>query len=493
MEKVGIPRTTIRLNVAMQLLAMTVLLFAANYFAFNHYVRKDFSRSQKFVLSDQTKRILREIKKVKVIVYFSPTSITPEMQIFPDVKNLLKEMVFSGKNKFEIEYVDPTRDLTRARELQAHYKFNADENVLILDYEGRVKFLPVPDMAEFDMTPVASGDPPRLISFKGEQAFANALFALISPEQLKAYFLVGHGEPSVEGPGSALSVFRDYIERQNVSTAPLSLAALDAVPSDCATLVVLGAQSDLDEREALILKKYFENKGHLLVLLDPNARTPRLYDLLHHAGIMPLDVRVLRTMRLSFATGILREVTAEFMPDNAITKRLVGSHFLFSGATQALELAPDEKDKELQLWPLVRAAEEFWGEADYVTDEKTGVRYEEGRDVGYPVYLAIAATRGGTSDGRVAVDSAKLIAVGNSEFALDVALSRNPQGVDFLVSSMNWLLNRNQFTGVMPKTVQHFPLNLTERQLSSIAFYTLFIVPGLAALMGIVAWWRRRA
>ncbi len=60
---------------------------------------------------------------------------------------------------------------------------------------------------------------------------------------------------------------------------------------------------------------------------------------------------------------------------------------------------------------------------------------------------------------------------------IDVALSRNPQGVDFLVSSMNWLLNRNQFTGVMPKTVQHFPLNLTERQLSSIALrFSLFPV-----------------
>lgn len=490
MEKIGIPRTAIRLNVALQLLAMAVLLLAANYASFNHYARADFSRSQKFVLSDQTKRILREIKTpVKLTVYFSPTFITPEAQLYPDVKNLLKEMAFSGRNKFEIEYVDPTRDLTRARELQAQYKFNADENVLILDYEGRVKFLPVPDMADFDMGPVASGDPPRLVAFKGEQAFANALFALISPQQLKVYFLTGHGEPSIEG-ATPLSVFKDYIVRQNVSAAALSLASIDAIPADCATLVIAGAQSDLDEREALILKKYLESKGRILVLLDPDKRTPRLYQILQSAGIVPLDDRVLRTVRLPFATGILREVTAHFMPDNAITKRLVGANFLLSGATQSLEMVPD-KAKELQLWPLLIAGEEFWGEADYVTDEKTGVRYDEGRDIGYPVYLAVASSRGGVSDGRVAVESAKVIAVGNSQFALDAAL--NPQGIDFLLSSMNWLLNRNQFTGVMPKVVQHFSLNLTERQLSSIAFYTLFVIPGVAALLGIVAWWRRRA
>ena len=178
------------------------------------------------------------------------------------------------------------------------------------------------------------------------------------------------------------------------------------------------------------------------------------------------------------------------MPDNAITKRLVGSNFLLSGATQSLEMVPD-KAKQLQLWPLVRAAEEFWGEADYVTDGNTGVSYDEGRDIGYPVYIAVASSLGGVSDGRVAVESAKLIVVGNFEFALDVAL--NQQGIDFLLSSMNWLMNRNQFTGVMPKVVQHFGLNLTERQLSSIAFYTLFVIPGVVALMGIIAWWRRRA
>jgi ABC-type uncharacterized transport system involved in gliding motility auxiliary subunit len=93
-------------------------------------------------------------------------------------------------------------------------------------------------------------------------------------------------------------------------------------------------------------------------------------------------------------------------------------------------------------------------------------------------------------DERVEVESAKLIAVGSSEFALDAAL--NQQGLDFLLSSMNWLLDRGQFTGVVPKAVKHFSLNLTDAQLGSIALYTMIIMPGIAALAGIVVWWRRR-
>ena len=168
----------------------------------------------------QTRRVLRELKKpVRVTVFFSPTVLSPETALFPDVQNLLKELIFSGRNKIEVEYVDPTRDLSRARELQEQYKFSVSENVLILDYDGRSKFVPVSEMADFDMSPVESGDPPRLLAFKGEQALTNGMIALISPERSKVYFLQGHGEPAI-GERTPLSVFKDYVERQNVSVSP---------------------------------------------------------------------------------------------------------------------------------------------------------------------------------------------------------------------------------------------------------------------------------
>jgi ABC-type uncharacterized transport system len=492
MEKLSIPRKTIRLNVALQVLAMLVLVIAVNYFSFNHYARADFSRSQKFVLSDQTKRVLRELKKpVRVTVCFSPTVVSAETGLFPDVQNLLKELIFSGRSKIEVEYVDPTRNLSRARELQEQYKFSASENVLILDYDGRSKFLPVAEMADFDMSSVESGDPPRLLAFKGEQALTNGMIALISPERLKVYFLQGHGEPAI-GEMTPLSVFKDYVERQNVTAAPLSFASLDAVPSDCATLIIVAPQFDIEEREAMILGKYWKEKGRLLVLLDPKAKTPRLTSLLKQVGVTPLDNRVLRTVRLPFATGILRDVTAEFLLGNAITKRMAGINILLPGATQSLSIDTGQSQAAgVQIWPLIRASDEFWGETEHVTDEKKGVRYDEGKDAGQPLYVALAAARGGVKDERVEVESAKLIAVGSSEFALDAAL--NQQGLDFLLSAMNWLLDRGQLTGVMPKTVKHFFLNLTDAQLGSIALYTMVVIPGFAALAGLIVWWRRRA
>ena len=157
---------------------------------------------------------------------------------------------------------------------------------------------------------------------------------------------------------------------------------------------------------------------------------------------------------------------------------MVGINILLPGATQSLTFDPAQSQAAgVQIWPLIQAGEEFWGETDYVTDEKKGVRYDEGKDAGQPVYVAIAAARGGVKDERVEVESAKLVAVGNSEFALDAAL--NQQGLDFLLSSMNWLLDRGQLTGVVPKTVQHFSLHLSDAELSSIALYTMIVMPAV--------------
>ncbi len=493
-----IPRTSIRINVLIQILALGILLLAANYYSFNHYSRWDFSRSQKFALADQTKRVLKEFKKtLKVIVFFSNTSLSPETKLYPDIQNLLKELQFSARDKIRIEYVDITRDLTRARELQAQYKFSANENVLILDYEGRTKIVPVADTADFDLTPLERGDPPRLLAFKGEQVLTTAMIGLLNPEHRKVYFLQAHGEPRIDGPMSPLSVFREYIEKQNASTAPLTLSSADAIPADASALAIIAPQTDIDAREAAILLAYWQKDGRLLLLLDPKVNAPNLRNLLGQTGIMPRNDRVLRLLKnplLPEVTGIWRTVTGEFLPTSAITKRLTAGSMVLPGPTQSLYLDDRiAREKEILIRPLIQAAEEFWGESEYITTADKGVRYDEGQDTGQPVFVAASASRGGVSDDRVEIESAKLVVVGNSEFVLDVSLMQNPAALDFLLSSANWLLDRGKLIGVVPKAANNFSLNLSDAQMSQIALYTMFVIPGVAALFGLIAWWRRRA
>src|SRR5438132_11582962 len=103
-----INRFQIGANVLMQFFALLLILFLVNYLAFGHYKRWDFSRNQKYALSDTTKRLLRSLKKpTKVIVFFTSGS-----DIYSDLDSLLKEYQYASKKKIDVETVDPYRNLT---------------------------------------------------------------------------------------------------------------------------------------------------------------------------------------------------------------------------------------------------------------------------------------------------------------------------------------------------------------------------------------------
>jgi len=490
-----IPRTGIRIGIGLQTLAMLVMFAGVNYLGFEYYLRADFSRSQKFALSAQTRRVIREFKEAKplsLLVISSPTFLSPATQILGDVRNLLAEIQYSGRERIVIEFIDPTRDLTRMREVQGKYRFNNADGLLILDYDGRSRFVNIGEMGEFDMRPVAQGGEPRLLAFRGEQVLTSAMISLQHPESKVVYFLQGHGEPSL-GPGSPVAILVDYIQKQNAKVDLLSLASTDAIPADAAAVVILAPKFDLDEREQAILSAWLKQRGRLLVLLEPDSQTPRLASVLADNGIAPRNDRILRTIKLPFATGILREVTGEILPTTEFTRRLEGATILFPGATQSLQL--EEKlaeNQKIRLRPLIQAAEEFWGETDYLPNQPKGVRYEDGIDHGQPLTLAAAADRDGVEDDRVEVQTSRLIVVGSSQFAFDA--SATPPGLDFLLSSINSLLDRGkQLSGVTAKSVTHFSLNLTDEQLGRIALFAMVVLPGFSGLLGILVWWRRRA
>ena len=116
-----------------------------NYLGFEHYRRWDFSRDQKYALSDKTKRMLETRRETRITVFFSRK--TP---ITNDVQSLLTEYQYAAKGKIDVEQIDPERNFSRAKELFDKYKVVTDESMLVLDYEGRNKTVKASEMAEVD-------------------------------------------------------------------------------------------------------------------------------------------------------------------------------------------------------------------------------------------------------------------------------------------------------------------------------------------------------
>jgi hypothetical protein len=484
---------TVRLRVALQVLAAFVLALSIIGWSFGHYNRYDCSRSRKFELSNQSKQILWNLgSPAKIIVYFSPTSTAVGSELYGDVTALLREYQFLAHHyrDLTVEKVDPLRDPARARELQARYKFSGEENVIVIDYKDRSTVIPVPELGEYDTAPTQYGERPRLVAFRGEQVITSALIALVEPaSNKKAYFLQGHGECLPGVP--PMQLIGQNLKRQNITVAALNLAeGSGRVPADAALVVIAGAHFDLSPAELQILQTYWNGGGHMMVLLDPTGDTPGLDAFLAGAGISPRNDRVLRLVSLGGAVGILRDVTGEFFAGSEITSHLIGLNILFAGNTRSLALKDPHGTQE-GTRPLIRAIHGFRGCSNYANTEGKGVSFDPVKDNFFPVIIAAMADLGGVRDDRLSLGASRLVVVGSSDFIKDKFLSEID--LDFFSSAVNTLIDRTRLTGTTPKTKEFFTLNLDDRQIQIIAIWSMLLAPLAAVCAGFVLLWRRRS
>src|SRR5438046_4767373 len=202
-----IRRVQIGFNVLAQIVLILFLAVMVNSIAFKHYARWDFSRDQKYALSDKTKRFLKTIKgKMRIVVFFSPS--TP---ITADVQNLLTEYHYAAKGKIDIEHIDPERNLSRAKELFDKYKVVRDESLLVIDYQSRNKTVKASEMADIDQSGMAFGEGPRVSAFKGEQAITSAMMDFVAGKKNTVGYGIGHKLPQFSAP-TTISVLKAFID-----------------------------------------------------------------------------------------------------------------------------------------------------------------------------------------------------------------------------------------------------------------------------------------
>ncbi len=497
---VRIKRFQIGLNVFVQLLIIFCIIAMINFIGFRQFKRWDFSRNKKYQLSPMTTNFLTGLQKpVKAVVFFNPN-----VPIAGDVGQLLKEYEYTSKKKFEVEFVDPYNNILRAKELASKYKFGASDNIVILDYNGRTKFVNAQDMAVFDQQDqfaMMSGQQPRLKAFKGEQVITGALLEISEDKQNKVYFLSGHGEPELNTP--AVATFKAYAERQNVKLDTLRLNDVEKVPDDATALMLFGPRADLSEREIKLVGDFWSKKGRLLILLDPEGRTPRLDAFLVTNGIAPTHDRVLRTgtgigmgenqqiglrtIVVSSPTGIITEQSRE------ITKDLAGVDTGLLGATESLQV--DQKKAQmdnLRVTPLIQSSKEFWGETEFTGGKETPY-FDPKKDHQGPLTIAAAVEKGALGDARVKVDTGRMIVVGNAGWLTDEGLRIAEVGIDFAMGGMNWLLNRETLIGIPPKAKEPVHLDLDETKLMKLALTVILCIPGLVLPIGLGVWILRRS
>jgi hypothetical protein len=241
-------RLVISANVAAQILIAVALFGMVNWLASRHHHRFDWTQSRYYQLADKTKQALAALSQPLDVVVFIPAASEVEyiQKVLQDVRDLLREFQTYGGDKLRVEYVDPQRDLARARALVEKYKLDSPD-VVIFAAGDRHKYVRLDEMVELESTgfgPMGGGGQ-RVKAFKGEGEFLAAIQNVTGGTPPKVYFLTGHGErdPQDFDRQQGYSTLAQYIKRDNIVIASWNLLEQQRMPEDAAAIIIAGPRT----------------------------------------------------------------------------------------------------------------------------------------------------------------------------------------------------------------------------------------------------------
>ena len=485
-------RLVIGANVFVQIVAALALVVMVNWLASRHYLRFDWTKSGYYQLADKTKQMVASLKEpVDVVVFLPPTGNRDYVEkILDDVRNLLKEFQFYGKDKLRVEYVDPQRDLARAQQLVAQYNLDSPD-VVIFASGGHHKYVRLDEMVDLERDPMNGGGDSTVKAFKGEGLFLSAIETVTEEESPRVCFLTGHGEhdPEEFDQRTGYSEISRYIKRDNITVEKWNLLERQALPTNANAMVIAGPRKPFTPAELNALEQYLKNKGRLLILLDARTHSG-LESILKRWGVQVDDDLAMRKAGVLLGTELLdvNAVAADYAP-HPITAKLADTNmeFPYARSIRRVQQAEGGRTDQPRVTELVRAGAEYWGETDIDNEHAT---FDPATDLSGPLSLAVAVETSKPQGVDVDIGVTRMVVVGTSRFVDNSSLAGG--NLDFFMNSLNWLLQREQLVAVGPKTPEEFRLDMSPNQQMAVYILVMGVMPLAVGIIGIVVWLGRR-
>ena len=469
-------QTKYTLYVTVYLLVIVAVLGVANWLASRHNKSIDATSNKKFSLSDQTIKVVKELKKDVTITDYDQTSA------FTTARDLL-DRYGNLSSKLHVVYVDPNKkpQLAKAAGIRAYGQIIVD-----------------------------SGTKKEEAKSLTEEEITGALIRSLKSGERNACFVSGSGEHSLEDAArSGYSNAKEALEKSNYKTRTVSLlggaappagaetkiqplgaaapgsGAKPEVPSDCTILIVGGPKYEYLQSSVDAIKTYVNNGGRALVMLDPPLKIGREETQDNVALEKLLD-----------SWGVTMEKTL------AIDASGVGQIF---GLSEVVPLVTSyeshaivrELKESATAFPLVRtldvkaggSAEKLFSTSDnsYATTNLSSaeIRVDPKKDKKGPLTLGAAGTV------KVAGKEGRFVAVGSSSFIANNILRFNGNR-DLFLNMMNWLSSDEDLISIRPKEPEDRRLTLSRSQMARIFSSSVIGLPLIVVAAGLMVWWKRR-
>ena len=357
-----------------------------------------------------------------------------------------------SKANLSLVFIDPDLQPEKTREFNI-----GSEGIILVEYQEQLEKL----------------------NYIDESSLTNALLQLASAQQHWLSFLSGHGERSPSGTANSdLGLFAKALTRRNIKALALNLAVMPAIPDNSALLVISAPTSPLLADEWLIIKRYLDDGGNLLLLTDPNNLF--LASLQDYLGIQTLAGVIVDNDTKLNDINDPRFVVASHYPAHDISLGFQATSVFPISA--ALTINPNSPFKAE---PLLQSSINSWTETGTISGK---IRFDaNSQEHQGPLTFAYALTRTTAKN-----NEQRIVVIGDGDFLSNAYLGHVGNS-ELGLRLVSWLSHDSHFLNIPAKTAVDKSLTLSKTTVTLMGFGFLIALPLLLISCGFFIWHQRKS
>jgi len=439
------------------ILVVITVVVMANVLADRYNKSYDTTSNRRYSLSDQTAKVVKGLKQDATITYFDQGSR------FRHAKDTLDEYA-NLSHKVHVAYVDSDKSPMVARAAG------------VKNYNGGI-------LVQIG----ARKEEARSLS---EEDITGAFIRDLKNTTRTVCFVSGSGEHQIEDADrNGYSRFKALLGKDEYTAKSIDLLQKAEVPNDCTVLVVAGPIRDYQQPEVDAIKKYLEDGGRALFMLDPPLKMGRseiadndtVTNLLQSWGVS-LDKDLILDLNpygQLLGTGPEVALVMSYNP-HPILSEMKGTATGFP-LSRSMQLKNGDKTKVESLLDTSRSS------LATTNLSSPSVDPNDPKNKKGPMTIAAA----GTYDTGKQNSQGRFVVVGSSSWAANSFINFNGNS-DLALNTMNWLSSDEDLISIRPKSQEDRRITMTRAQLNWVRASSQFLLPLVVVVAGVSVWWRRR-
>jgi ABC-type uncharacterized transport system involved in gliding motility auxiliary subunit len=440
----------------MYIVVVFAIITVANVLANRFNKSYDSTSNKRYSLSEQTAKIVKELKQPATITYYDQSTH------FQQAKDQLDQYA-NLSPKIHVDYVDVDKKPQLAREA---------------------------GIKNYGTTIVQIGAKKEEAKSLTEEGITGAFIRDLKNNTRTVCFVTGSGEHQIDdSERSGYSRLKELLGKDDYEAKSISLLQKAEVPTDCTVVVIGGPTGDYQQPEVDALKKYVEDGGRALFMLDPPLKIGR-------SEIADNDA--LAGLLASWGVTLQKDLILDLNPIGQLAGLGPQVALVTTYASQPIVA---EMKGTATGFPLVRSMDTknegkstvdkmfISSDSSLATTKLNSPDIDPNDPKNKKGPLTIAAA-GSYNTGKEN-SQGRFVVIGSSAWVANSFLNFNGNR-DLALNTMNWLSSDEDLISIRPKAPEDRRVTMTRAQMNVVRITSQFVIPLIVIFAGVSVWWRRR-